>query len=81
MPTLEAILRASGRIDSVPRGQSQDNRSSTRSPIVHHAASAPSGAPGSAITGTLPMRAHGGGAAGLQREAMRDDFAACGQGR
>ena len=55
MPTLEAILRASGRL-SVLRGRRPDSRSSTGSASVHHAANAWSGAPGSTTTGVLPMR-------------------------
>ena len=39
MPTLEAILRASGSV-TVCRGSRPDNRSSAGSTSVHHAASA-----------------------------------------
>ena len=75
MPTLEAILRCSGSV-TASRGRRPDSRSSAGSASVHNAASAWSGAPEQRNDRDFSDCADGGGAARLQREAMRDHLAA-----
>ena len=80
MPTLEAILRASGRVTGCrcqPPGQSvqhgQRQRPPRRERLIRRARQRDDR--------NFSNPADGGGSAGLQRDAMRDDLAALGQRR